>query len=139
MEAKGVEEMRIKRNKYDITFSQYIKQRDVCCQWCGRTDGALQTSHIYSRRHTNTRWDPRNAKLLCFACHQRWHSDPIEGFEWLKSVIGADRLEQLRKDAHKVVKLTTADKDEIRASLMDTIDDDMECFNPEFDVKSWTT
>jgi len=36
------------RKKCDELWSQYVKNRDKCCQYCGRTD-YLNAHHIYSR------------------------------------------------------------------------------------------
>ena len=50
------------------------------CQECQRTvnrhgDRCLfgHVHHIVSRRHKATRYDPKNGKLLCRACHNAMH------------------------------------------------------------------
>lgn len=109
--------MKIRVNKIDTLFSRFIRTRDKGCQWCGRQDGTLQCSHIFGRRHMATRWDPLNAKTLCFTCHRRWHEDPVEAFRWIEEYLGKDRLDELRRKAHGVVKLKPADKEAIYQDL----------------------
>ena len=110
--------MKVKRDKYDITFSEFIKKRDVYCQKCGKSDGKLECSHIFSRRHQGLRYDEDNAKLLCFGCHRWWHENPPEAIEWLKSIIGEDAYNKLRIRAHKPTKLSMFDRDSIRQFLL---------------------
>lgn len=58
----------------DNAFSQYIRERDQCCQTCG-TPNDLQCSHLYTKRaHLSVRWDERNAVAQCAACHTRHHT-----------------------------------------------------------------
>ena len=131
--------LKTKRNKYDETFSKFIRLRDGCCQKCGKV-GRLETSHIFSRKHQGTRCDPANAKALCFSCHRFWHENPIEAVEWLRSVIGADAYDRLRLKANKPTKLTTWEKDEIRKEQQELIRKmekeglEIPCFNPEFNL-----
>lgn len=103
-----------KIDKYDKTFSEFIHLRDKCCQKCGKSDGKLECSHIFSRRHQGTRCDPDNAKLLCFTCHRWWHENPPEAIEWLLGVIGQAKYDRLRIKANTPTKMKAWDKDEIR-------------------------
>ena len=95
--------MKIKQSKYDIRFSKLIRERDVVCQRCGR-GGRLECSHIFSRRHKALRHDTRNAKALCFRCHQWWHSSPVEARDWLESMIGEGNVDNLTRMANTVMK-----------------------------------
>ena len=110
--------LKTKRDKYDITFSKFILLRDVCCQKCGRSQGKLECSHIFSRRHQGTRCDPDNAKLLCFTCHRWWHENPPEAIEWLKGIVGQQKYDRLRIKANTPTKMKPWDKDAIRAYLL---------------------
>jgi len=106
-----------KFDKYDKTFSLFIRLRDGCCQKCGKHHGdikRLECSHINGRRHQGTRCDPKNAKALCNHCHRWWHREIIEAAEWLKSIIGIGEYDRLRLKANKVCKMTKWDKDYIR-------------------------
>lgn len=128
--------MNIKKDKYDTTFSQFIKARDRFCQRCGKGDGKLECSHIFSRRHKGLRWDESNAKLLCFNCHRWWNENPPEATEWLKSVIGERAYDMLRIRANQVTKMSKFDMDLIRKDLQARIKAMEEtpepCWNPQF-------
>ena len=110
-----------KIDKYDRTFSLFIKTRDVRCQRCGRKDQKLECSHIFSRSHIGIRCDPMNAKLLCFTCHRWWHENPTLGTEWLKDIIGDQVYLELRLKAKAVYKMPSWRKDEIRSYQVECI------------------
>jgi len=115
-----------KIDKYDKTFSEFIRLRDGCCQWCGKYRGdikKLECSHIFSRRHQGTRCDPKNAKALCSYHHQMWHSNPVEAAECLKGIIGQGEYDRLRLKANKVCKMKVWDKDYIRAEQNEMIEE----------------
>ncbi len=124
--------MKIKQDKYDKTFSQFIKYRDTCCQKCGKSVGKLECSHIFSRRHKALRHDPRNAKLLCFPCHRWWHENPPEAIEWLIGVIGEASYDKLRFLAYKPTKMSKFDMDIQRKYLQDEMKKPQKCFNPQW-------
>jgi hypothetical protein len=111
----------IKIDKYDRRFAKFIKLRDVVCQRCGATNGKLECSHIFSRRNRGLRFDPENAKLLCFGCHRDWHENPVSGTDWLKRLIGEDAYDRLKLRASKPTKLSTFDMDIIYAKLGEAI------------------
>ena len=132
-------QFKIKRNKYDITFSEFIKLRDRVCQKCGKSTGQLECSHIFSRRHIGIRWDADNAKLLCGVCHRDYHSNPVESAEWLKGIIGENKYNRLRIKANTVAKLKSWDKDEIRKIHLENIEKIksgiiFKCFNRLYQV-----
>lgn len=95
--------MKIKSDKYDTRFGKLIRTRDVVCQRCLRP-GRTECSHIFGRRNKSLRWDTRNAKALCHTCHRWWHSNPADGVEWLKSVIGEKNYDMLRLQANTATK-----------------------------------
>ena len=126
-----------KSDKYDVTFSEFIRSRDKVCQKCGK-GGRLECSHIISRRHQGTRYDADNAKGLCFTCHRWWHENPLEAIEWLLSIIGHAKYDRLRLKANKPTKLKKWDKDEIRKIHQENIEkmkagEHFECFNKRFE------
>lgn len=92
----------LKRNA-DKLFSEYIRSIG-CCEWCGKVDNTLQTSHIFSRRFLVTRWEPLNANCLCASCHFKWHQQPVEAVEWIKEYLGEDVYNELRIMAKTSVK-----------------------------------
>jgi len=95
--------MKIKRDKLDILFAQYIKLRDKVCQRCGGTSG-LQTAHFYGRARKSVRFDGCNSTLLCFGCHQFFHSRPAEFVEWYRQRLGDkyDLLQARMRDTTKI-------------------------------------
>jgi len=114
-------QFRAVRNKYDITFSEFIRVRDgICCQWCGN-EKKLECSHIHSRGNMSVRCDPDNAKGLCNTCHRKWHSSPTEATEWLIGVIGQNAYDRLRLKANKPMKFTVFEKDLIRKDQAEKI------------------
>jgi len=73
--------MAIKRTKWDVVFSNYIRYRDNwTCQRCNKKYPekiqGLHCSHFYGRRSWATRIEPANAMALCFGCHQHVGSFP---------------------------------------------------------------
>lgn len=81
--------MRIKLDKADMVFSQYIRTRDNwTCQRCGKQyqppTKALHCSHYFGRGRENTRFDPENCDALCHGCHSYWGSSDKEGYRQFK-------------------------------------------------------
>ena len=82
--------MAIKRTKWDVVFSNYIRNRDDwTCQRCGKKypekSQGLHCSHFYGRRSWATRIEPANAMALCFGCHLHVGSFPKEHVELWES------------------------------------------------------
>ena len=82
--------MAIKRTKWDVVFSNYIRYRDSwTCQRCGKRylekSQGLHCSHFYGRRSWATRIEPANAMALCFGCHQHVGSFPKDHVELWES------------------------------------------------------
>ena len=78
--------MAIKRTKWDVVFSNYIRYRDDwTCQRCHKKypekSQGLHCSHFYGRRSWATRLEPANAMALCFGCHQHVGSFPKDHVE----------------------------------------------------------
>ena len=95
--------MKIRRTTADALFAKYIRLRDQHCQVCGRSDGKLETSHFWSRRHWAGRHDPRNAVLLCFVCHAKYHADHKFAYEFAREWLGKS-YETVYQDVHRTVK-----------------------------------
>jgi len=82
--------MAIKRTKWDVVFSNYIRYRDNwTCQRCGKKyaplSASLHCSHFYGRRSWATRIEPANAMTLCFGCHQHVGSFPYDHIDLWES------------------------------------------------------
>jgi 5-methylcytosine-specific restriction endonuclease McrA len=106
------------KNKLDKLFTQMVMFRDSrTCQWCNKTQGQMQTSHVVGRTNLHLRWNLNNACCLCAYCHLRkWHAHPLEGVEWF---IGKypDRYNYLQVENKKQVKYSTKDLEEVYAGL----------------------
>ena len=87
---------------FDKLFGKAIRGRGRC-EHCGKVDGTLQTSHIYSRNAKETRWYLENALCFCAGCHFWWHQSPVDATEWLKKYYGIKRYEALKK-CHRITK-----------------------------------
>ena len=84
--------MKIRIDRADLVFSQYIRLRDGECRRCHSrvelNDKGLpvthQNSHFFGRGRENTRFDPDNCDTVCFGCHRIWGSDDREGYSHFK-------------------------------------------------------
>jgi len=98
--------MRIRIDKADTVFSQYIRLRDKKCMRCGllvQFNGAgmpinHQISHYFGRGRENTRYDPENADTLCWGCHQIWGSEEKEEYRNFK-------IKQLGMNGFKILQM----------------------------------
>src|SRR5271157_2755907 len=74
------------------------------CQRCHIPKRAVQWSHIISRRHRCTRWEPDNALTLCSGCHMWWHSYPSLSGPWFAKnwPERAEHIHQLYNQGGKV-------------------------------------
>lgn len=104
--------MAIKRTKWDVVFSNYIRYRDSwTCQRCGKVyninSSGLHCSHFYGRRSWATRIEPCNAMALCFGCHQHVSSFPLDHIALWKSKFSEeemDRVSYLHNRNHSLIK-----------------------------------
>ena len=106
----------IKRDKADILFSNYIRQKAGWkCVKCGKLckiDGSwvakLEASHYWSRSHEGTRFDEDNVWSLCGSCHKRMggrrKEENGEYDLWLKEKLGQERYNQLMVRANTYKK-----------------------------------
>ncbi len=81
--------MKIRLDKADTTFSQYIRTRDSwSCVRCGMyyapPTTSLQCSHYFGRGKESTRFDPENCDALCWGCHHYWGSVNREDYRNFK-------------------------------------------------------
>ena len=83
---------RIKIDKADSVFSQYIRLRDKMCVRCRSlvrfNDRGLpithQASHFFGRGKESTRFDEENVDTLDLGCHQYWGSVDREAYRAFK-------------------------------------------------------
>lgn len=112
--------MKTKIDKRDTVFSLLIRCRanytcERCEKYCGENGdgGALQCSHIFSRRHVGLRWNPDNAKAMCFTCHKWWHENPTESGVWIRRFLGEGFIDLLTERKNQITKYTKADREDI--------------------------
>ena len=112
---------RMKIDKADAVFSQFIRLRDGQCMRCGtylEVNGkgmpvSLQCSHFFGRRMESVRFDEENADSLCHGCHRYWEKEDREGYRNFK----IKQLGQERFDALVVRANTPQKKDRAMAHL----------------------
>jgi len=103
-------EMKRLRNKADDLFSKLIREAwQYHCARCGKADGRMECSHIFSRRHARTRWDTDNAKCLCSGCHRWWHENPVESGAWARSLFGDGFVDLLNEKRNSVFRWTVTE------------------------------
>ena len=117
----------MKRDALDDLFSKLVRERaGWCCEACGKyyPEGqrqGLHCSHHYSRRHNATRWEPLNASAHCFSCHQHLSGNPVLFAYWIKThlerLYGPHAFGALEEKHQSIVKLTRADKAELKAHM----------------------
>lgn len=112
--------MQIKRDAADTWFSKAIRERsDWTCEHCHKQfpENAqnLHCSHLFSRRHQSTRYDPANASAHCFSCHQYLGENPVIFASWAERHLGPTLLAELKTRVQQVVKRTKQEKTEIAA------------------------
>lgn len=105
--------MRIKVDKADQTFSQYIRKRDKKCMRCHSpvqfNEKGLpvshQASHFFGRGKESTRFDPENCDALCMACHIRWGGTDREDYRNFKiSQLGEEGFKKLLLRSNTLTK-----------------------------------
>lgn len=105
--------MKIKVDKADQLFSQYVRIRDGRCMRCSslvefNVKGmpvTHQASHFYGRGRENTRFDVQNVDTLCFGCHQLWGSTDRESYRAFKlKQLGQKRFDTLMIQANMYCK-----------------------------------
>lgn len=81
---------KIKIDRADQAFSQWIRLRDKRCKRChskvefnaAGLPVTHQASHFQGRGKENTRFDPDNVDTLCWGCHQYFTANPAEHYQW---------------------------------------------------------
>ena len=95
--------LRIKRYKADAMFSEYIRARDVVCQYCLQK-AAAEVHHHFGRRFWSVRFDEQNCVGLCFTCHRLFHESPIVQVKWWEKRLGQDDYRNLMIRANNIEK-----------------------------------
>jgi len=109
------------KNKADILFSLYIRNRDKMCVRCHRTAPyQLHCAHIITRANLRLRFDPMNAYCLCSLCHRWWHDSPTESGKWFEETFPIN-YDYLLKNKNKIEK---PDYQEVVGSLKKLLESD---------------
>jgi hypothetical protein len=114
--AKGID------GKLDIAWSRLVKlEWGSKCAKCGKRS-PLNSHHIFSRSNRSVRWDTDNGICLCVGCHTfsskfSAHKTPTEFTYWLESIKGKEWMQERSIKAHKTMKWTKAEKEELLEEL----------------------
>ena len=106
--------MKIKIDKADSVFSDYIRLRDRKCCRCGRpgkprkSDGlpivGLQCSHFHGRKKESTRFCELNCQALCHGCHVYFTSQPLQHANFMRQKLGEKTFDLLTLKANSKTK-----------------------------------
>ena len=75
---------KVRIRSVDSLFTKYMKLKyNNTCVVCGRkhepNSKGLGVSHYHGRRKENTRFDERNADLMCnIPCHEKWENEKYD-------------------------------------------------------------
>lgn len=88
------------RNENDKICGDIVRFRDgMVCRHCHQPASGrnAQWSHIFVRELLGTRWNSRNAVLLCSDCHHGWWEglSRKEQLAWADAQLGEGELDQL--------------------------------------------
>lgn len=105
--------MKIKIDKADQLFSQYIRLRDMECKRCYSLvtlndkgiPNSHQCSHYFGRGKEATRFDEENADTLCWPCHHLWGGEERAEYKKFKiKQLGLKGFEDLRFRSEQYMK-----------------------------------
>ena len=87
----------------DKEFSKWIRARDKKCFFCNNT--GTQNSHYWGRRHSATRYDPKNCDAICGGCHMRHEGDKHGLYtEKKRAQLGEKEYALLTRRANSIMK-----------------------------------
>lgn len=117
----------MKRDKYDITFSLYIRLKaKFKCERCGKqytkSDTAIQCSHYMGRTNQATRYDEENGDCFCYGCHAYFEDRKQTAYrDWKIQKIGLERVVALEARSYGIKKWKVGEKDALRKYYQDEI------------------
>lgn len=117
----------MKRDKYDKTFSDYIRLRDkYTCQRCFKKyqkgDTGIHCSHYMGRTNQSTRYDEENAETLCHGCHSYFEDRKQTYYRDFKmKQLGEERLIALEQRSRQIKKWKVGEKDALREEYIKKI------------------
>jgi hypothetical protein len=95
---------KVKLDRCDILFSNYLRGKIGHCEFCKRSNIRLEASHYFGRRHEATRFDPENVDVLCSYHHRLFHERPADYTEWKKKKLGDKRYKLLEVRSNTYMK-----------------------------------
>ena len=112
--------MKVKIDKADSVFSQFIRLRDKKCMRCGspvkfNAKGdpiSHQASHFQGRGKEPTRFDEENVDCLCGGCHMYFTAYPAEHYVWQVGYKGQKRVDAIVLRSNQYMK-----KDRVMAQI----------------------
>ncbi len=109
-----------KGNTADKYFSLWIRERDLLCVKCGRTEN-LTCSHFYDRAVYVVRFHPDNCDALCGGCHAIWEDMKQADYRDFKvRQLGKERFDALADIVrnYKMYPLNQPNAIQVRRELM---------------------
>lgn len=101
----------IRRSAADEWFSKAVRHRDGnACVYCQRSEGQIDSAHIWGRRIRSTRWLPDNCLALCRHHHQWFTERPVEFKRFLEIHLGQGMLDLLQERANNPMKIPRAEE-----------------------------
>ena len=97
----------------DALFSKLVRALHPLCQRCGAP--SEDCAHIFTRSRRSTRWDTDNALAFCRRCHMWAHLYPNVFMEFVRTVLGKSKYDEVRARSLEVSK--DRDLDAIAAEL----------------------
>ena len=102
------------KKKLDTIFSRYIRLKhskpngDLSCYTCGKigTLKTMQCGHFVSRQYLATRWDEDNCRPQEVGCNVWGNGKPLDFEEKLKRELGEEKVEELKRKRHQILKLS---------------------------------
>jgi hypothetical protein len=107
--------------KLDKICGDIVKLRDGRCVCCGSREN-LTPGHLFSRVAYSTRWDLDNIFCQCVNCNFRHESDPFPLMQYVKSVLGEEKVEKLHRKYVNPIKYKDFQLESLYNEYKDTID-----------------
>lgn len=101
------------KKKLDEVFSKHIRTKfsregKCACYTCSKVFliKDIQCGHFVSRTYTSVRWDENNCRPQCVGCNIFGGGRPLDFEEHLVKDIGVEKVNELKRARHTVVRLT---------------------------------
>ena len=120
--------MGIKRDKYDVAFSRFIKLLSGgyckrCHSYVGVNSRGLHAAHCFSRQRQSVRLYKKNSTALCHGCHRYLDRAENRGkkMEFFQSILTQSEWAELVRMSDMTSKDLKIDKEEIYKKLKEDI------------------